>query len=77
MFAAGKGHLPLTESSEQLYTSAAREIVPLRRLQRTQQAGRDTKTGHFIPVEVPRRRKATAVVETVKTGGKSGERKGK
>ena len=28
--------------------------------------GRDAKTGQFIPVDVAKRRKATAVVETVK-----------
>lgn len=28
--------------------------------------GRDAKTGEFIPVEVAERRKATAVVETIK-----------
>lgn len=28
--------------------------------------GRDAKTGKFIPVKVARRRKATAVVETIK-----------
>jgi hypothetical protein len=28
--------------------------------------GRDAKTGKFIPVKVAERRKATAVVETVK-----------
>jgi hypothetical protein len=28
--------------------------------------GRDAKTGEFIPVKVAERRKATAVVETIK-----------
>lgn len=28
--------------------------------------GRDSETGEFIPVEEARRRKATAVVETIK-----------
>ncbi len=28
--------------------------------------GRDAKTGRFIPVKVAQRRKATAVVETIK-----------
>lgn len=28
--------------------------------------GRDAKSGHFIPVEEARRRKSTAVVETIK-----------
>lgn len=32
----------------------------------TVHVGRDAKTGKFIPVEVAERRKATAVVETVK-----------
>lgn len=32
--------------------------------------GRDAKTGQFIPVKVAERRKATAVVETIKTRGK-------
>jgi hypothetical protein len=29
--------------------------------------GRDAKTGRFIPVEDAERRKATAIVETIKT----------
>lgn len=33
---------------------------------RTQKIGRDAKTGRFIPVEVARRRRSTAVVETIK-----------
>lgn len=32
----------------------------------TRKIGRDAKTGHFIPVEVARRRPATTVVETIK-----------
>jgi hypothetical protein len=32
---------------------------------RTQQIGRDAKTGRFIPVEAARRRRPTAVVETI------------
>jgi hypothetical protein len=30
------------------------------------EVGRDARTGHFIPVEVADRRKATAVVETIR-----------
>lgn len=30
------------------------------------QRGRDAKTGQFIPVKVAKRRKSTAIVETVK-----------
>ena len=39
--------------------------------------GRDAKTGQFIPVAVAERRKATAIVETVKKSpqGKGGKRK--
>lgn len=33
---------------------------------KTYKRGRDAKTGQFIPVEVAQRRKATAIVETVK-----------
>ena len=33
---------------------------------KTVKIGRDAKTGHFIPVKVAERRKATAVVETIK-----------
>ena len=32
----------------------------------TRSIGRDAKTGKFIPVAVARRRKSTAVVETIK-----------
>jgi hypothetical protein len=32
--------------------------------------GRDAKTGQFIPVKVAERRKATAIVETIKPRGK-------
>lgn len=32
----------------------------------TIKVGRDAKTGEFIPVEEAKRRKATAVVETIK-----------
>ena len=32
----------------------------------THTVGRDAKTGRFIPVKVAQKRKATAVVETVK-----------
>ena len=31
-------------------------------------AGRDAKTGRFIPIKEAERRKATAVVETIKKG---------
>ncbi len=31
-------------------------------------AGRDAKTGRFIPIEEAERRKATAVVETIRKG---------
>lgn len=39
--------------------------------------GRDAKTGRFITVAVAERRKATAIVETVKKSskGKGGKRK--
>ena len=37
-----------------------------RRGTKTKKIGRDAKTGQFIPVEEARRRKGTAVVETVK-----------
>lgn len=33
---------------------------------KTRKIGRDAKTGEFIPVAVARRRKATAIVETIK-----------
>ena len=33
-------------------------------------AGRDAKTGQFIPIKEAERRKATAVVETIKKGKK-------
>lgn len=33
---------------------------------KTIKVGRDARTGKFIPVSVARRRKATAVVETIK-----------
>ena len=36
----------------------------------TVKAGRDAKTGRFIPVKEAERRKATAVVETIKKGKK-------
>jgi len=32
--------------------------------------GRDARTGQFIPVKVAERRKATAIVETIKARGK-------
>ena len=35
----------------------------------TYKAGRDARTGKFIPVKEAQRRKATAVVETMKKGG--------
>ncbi len=37
----------------------------------TYKVGRDASTGRFIPVEVAQRRKATAVVETIKREVKS------
>ena len=33
---------------------------------KTIKVGRDAKTGKFIPVKAARRRKATAIVETIK-----------
>lgn len=37
----------------------------------TRKIGRDAKTGEFIPVKEAERRKATAVVETIKRTKKS------
>ena len=37
----------------------------------TTQVGRDAKTGRFIPVKDAKRRKSTAVVETIKRNGKA------
>ena len=37
----------------------------------TTQVGRDAKTGQFIPVKDAKRRKSTAVVETIKRKGKA------
>lgn len=34
----------------------------------TRRIGRDARTGRFIPVKIAQRRKATAVVETIKIG---------
>lgn len=36
--------------------------------------GRDARNGQFIPVKVAERRKATAVVETIKTGKGKGKK---
>ena len=33
----------------------------------TRKIGRDAKNGRFIPVDEAKRRKATAIVETIKT----------
>jgi hypothetical protein len=40
----------------------------------TRKIGRDAKTGKFIPVKEAKRRKSTAIVETIKKGKR---RKGK
>ena len=37
-----------------------------KRASRTRKIGRDAKTGRFIPVKKAQKRKATAVVETIK-----------
>ena len=37
----------------------------------TTQVGRDAKTGRFIPIKEAKRRKSTAVVETIKRSGKA------
>lgn len=37
----------------------------------TTQIGRDAKTGRFIPIKEAKRRKSTAVVETIKRKGKA------
>ena len=37
----------------------------------TTQVGRDAKTGRFIPIKEAKRRKSTAVVETIKRKGKA------
>ena len=37
----------------------------------TTQVGRDAKTGRFIPVKEAKRRKSTAIVETIKQSGKT------
>ncbi len=37
----------------------------------TTQVGRDSKTGRFIPIKEAKRRKSTAVVETIKQSGKA------
>lgn len=39
-----------------------KEVMPMSR-----KIGRDARNGQFIPVKVAERRKATAVVETIKT----------
>ncbi len=36
----------------------------------TTKVGRDARTGRFIPVKEAKRRKSTAVVETIKRKGK-------
>ena len=38
-----------------------------RRKKRPIKIGRDAETGRFIPVKVARRRKKTAIVETIKS----------
>ena len=43
----------------------------------TRKVGRDAGTGQFIPVKEAERRKRTAVVETVKTGGKGSKQRGR
>jgi len=35
---------------------------------KTRKIGRDAKSGKFIPVKTAKKRKATAVVETIKVG---------
>ena len=42
---------------------------------KTRKIGRDAETGEFIPVKVASRRKATAVVETIKIGKKPASKK--
>ena len=37
----------------------------------TTQVGRDAKTGRFIPIKEAKRRKSTAVIETIKRSGKA------
>lgn len=37
---------------------------------KTFKVGRDAKTGKFIPVKVAKRRKATAIVDTIRRGKK-------
>lgn len=37
----------------------------------TNQIGRDAKTGRFIPIKEAKRRKSTAIVETIKRKGKA------
>jgi len=41
--------------------------------QNSYKVGRDAKTGKFIPVKTAQRRKATAVVETIKISRKKGK----
>jgi len=36
----------------------------------TQQIGRDAKTGRFISVDAAKRRRSTAIVETIRKKGK-------
>lgn len=45
-----------------------KEVVDMTK--KTYKVGRDAKTGKFIPVKVAQRRKATAVVETMKKSKK-------
>lgn len=42
-----------------------------RKKARTTKVGRDAKTGRFIPVKEAKRRKSTAIVETIKRKGKA------
>ena len=37
----------------------------------TVKVGRDAKTGRFIPVKAAKRRKSTAIVQTIKRKGKA------
>jgi hypothetical protein len=39
---------------------------------KTRKIGRSAKTGRFIPIEIAERRKATAIVETIKIKPRKG-----
>lgn len=42
------------------------EVIDMAKQKKTYKVGRDAETGRFLPLDVAKRRKKTAVVETVK-----------